>query len=220
MKFCYIKEGYGGMLRIGLGNKVYYKNPALEGKFHGEWEIISRSVAWRVMRNSELICASGDDGESSNDNLKLLRKESLANITQDFFSDVHITFTGNLQIQYFSDSIEEPKIEILGPSETTYELTSDGWERIETNEVRDKLNKLDKVLIAYSEECSERWSKVLPHKDTENHCDDCFYFRNIDGHFSFLDFGICSNKNSENDASLVNVNSGCRCHRRLSELID
>ena len=63
LKSCYIRVGYGGHLKLGLGEKKFYSNSELKGKYHGEWDIISRSCTWRIRRENIMLCGDGDEIE-------------------------------------------------------------------------------------------------------------------------------------------------------------
>jgi hypothetical protein len=216
---CFIRQGYGSKLRLGLGELVHYKNPQLKGKFHGEWDLISRTFAWRMSLNNKLLCGSDDEVEFIDDALKNLKLGSITDIKRKSISDVSFLFSEGILIEFFCCSLDDNQMMIMKKGDTTFEFKHDGIYEVDINEHFSTLSAIESFIADFSEECSKRWEVRIPLNSSENKCDDCFYMRGIDGHFYFWDFGICSNEDSPFDAKLVGCESGCEFHRQLKELI-
>lgn len=53
--------GYGGTLKIDLGEMVEYTHPHLKGSFHGTWRVSSEYELWRIYKSTEIIAGSYDE---------------------------------------------------------------------------------------------------------------------------------------------------------------
>lgn len=221
LKTCYFKVGYGSKLKLGLGEKVYYDNEKLKGKFLGEWNIFSLHCSWRILKDNIIICGYDDDIEFCNDSIDKLEIGNIKNISQSSEMDLSIEFNSGLLIDYFCQSTYEPIVVILSKTrQVTLELTQQGWIKPDPKETPAKLNKIEEIICAYSEVCNKRWNSIVPQREGEQECSDCFYLRGIDGHFYFWDYGICSNHKSKYDGQLVSVKSGCKFHENLNDMIN
>lgn len=215
-----IRIGYGGWLKLGFGEKVFYDSTKLKGKYLFEITVSSVSSAWRVIKDEELICGSDNEIEYCNDAISKLNLCKVIDFIQISKFDIRIIFDSGVIIDYFCQSTEGTTLAILDyKNSISYEFFFDGWEQTDSNKVADKLTEIEKVLDSLSEDCQSRWQTIVPEKEDDNECSNCFYFRGLDGHFYFWDYGVCSNKESKNDGKLVNVNSGCSKLKQLKELL-
>jgi len=82
-----------------------------------------------------------------------------------------------------------------------------------------KLTQIEEILSSLSESCHKRWDGIVNQEESASKCDDCFFFRGLDGHFYFWDYGICSNEDSMFDGKLVSVDSGCNCCKKLKDIL-
>lgn len=219
LKSCYIVVGYGGHLKLGLGEKIFYKNTELKGKYHGEWDILSRQCTWRVRRESTILCGHEDEIEYSRVKLHSLELGAVMDILQREIFDFTIIFDSGIIIDYFMNMTYDPQLQISCNPNIAYELTEDGLIEIDPHELNRKSLEIDSVLNVYSEECCKRWSNLVCKTNSEKTCDECFYFRSIDGSFHFWKFGICSNFESQFDGKLVGNESGCNQFKQLKDLI-
>ncbi len=216
---CYVKVLYGSGLRIGLGEKVPFDNPRLKGKFHGEWDVLSRFCGWRILQNNKIICGFDNEIKDSNDILKSVLLGNLSDIIKLNEHDLRLSFENNYTIDFICQSTSEPIITIANEKrKVELDFTLDGWIQYDTDETSQKRNEIEVVFSTYSDECQNRWSKLVTISDGDNKCCDCFYFRGIYGGFYFWDYGLCSNGDSENDGKLVNVKSGCECLKHLCDI--
>jgi len=218
---CYIKVVYGSSLRIGLGEKIFYDNPQLEGRFHGEWNILSRYSGWRILKNNKIICGFDNEIKDCNNILKSADTGKLLDIVQLNEYDLRLIFENGYTIDFLCQSTDEPIVSIVSKnSKVEFDLTLNGWIQYRTDETSQKMNTIETALSSQSDECQNRWSKLIRISDTDNKCRDCFYFRGIYGGFYFWDYGLCSNGDSENDGKLVNVMSGCDFLKHLGDITE
>lgn len=217
---CYIRVGYGGKLRIGLGDKIYYKQPRLQGKFYGEWDISSVFCSWRISECKTLLCGYDDEIKVCNEAIDSLSLGCIIEVMQLSYFDIRIVFDTGVIIDYFLQSTDGASLIILGERENiAYELFWDGWKRTDSEKSLSKLTKIEELLSSLSKNCNNRWASIVTQKESNSKCNECFYFRGLDGHFYFWDYGICSNGDSLFDGKLVSVESGCNCHKTLKELL-
>lgn len=219
IRACYIGVGYGGHLKLGLGEKQFYKSNELKGKYHGDWDIVSRECTWRIRKDRIVLCGHGDEIEYSSEKLHLLDLGIVQDIKQSEIFDLAIIFDSGIIIDYFMNITYEPQLTINYNQNLAYELTEDGFIEIDPQELFKKSSEIDSVLSLYSDECCKRWSNLVCKTNSNEICDDCFYFRSIDGSFHFWKFGICSNYESEFDGKLVGNESGCEQFKQLKDLI-
>lgn len=216
---CYIRVSYGGLLRLGLGEKRFYKNSEMNGMYHGEWDIISRECTWRIRRNNVVLCGQGDEIEYSSEKALSLSLGTVVGVEQREIFDLTIIFDSGIIIDYFMNMAYEPQLQIICNPVSAYELTEEGFIEIDPLELFKKSSEIDCTLKVYSDDCCKRWDKLVVKADTNKRCDDCFYFRSIDGYFHFWKFGLCSNHESEFDGKLVGIESGCEKFKQLKDLI-
>ncbi len=221
LQSCYIKVGYGSKLRIGLGNKIFYNIPRLKRKYYGEWDISSHFCGWRVLKDNVVICGYDSEIKDSNEILKSIEPGSLKDIFHINKFDIRLTFDKNISIDFLCQSTDEPILIILGDSKkVSFELTQTGWVQSSSDEQTQKMTAIEATLNSHSDECHNRWRKIVYESDTEDNCEDCFYFRGIYGGFYFWDYGLCSNKESKFDGKLVSTKSGCDRFNILSNIIE
>lgn len=216
---CYIRLGFGSQLRVGIGDKVYYKSSKLEGKYHGEWDLVSRTFAWRIIQDNKILCGSDDEPEFINDILRDFKLGVISHIEKRSIADIAISFSNGVNIDFFCCSNDDNQMILMKKDETAYEFTIDGIYEVTTNEHFNTLSEIESILSEYSKECSKRWKERVPGNNLVEKCDNCFYLRGIDGHFYFWDFGICSNVESPNDGKLVGSASGCEFYRQLKDIV-
>lgn len=215
-----IKVGYGSWLKLGFGEKIFFDKTKLKGRYMFEINVSSIHSAWRVFKDAEFICGSDDEIDYCSKLLDKLTAGKIVDILELSKFDIRITFESGIIIDFFCQSTEGVTLSALDYiNRISFEFYHNGWEQSDSNEVTGKLTEIEKVLSSLSDDCQNRWQNIVPNKDDDNECDNCFYFRGINGHFYFWDYGICSNKESKNDSKLVNVKSGCSKHKELKELI-
>lgn len=215
----FYKVGYGGKLRLGFGEKIYYDPIHSKDKFLHQINISSINSAWRITKDEEFLCASDDESKHWEKVLTGLTLGKVIEFVEISKFDIRIMFDSGFSIDFFCQSTDSSNLFILDyQNKIYYELFSDGWEQSDYKYPVNKLTKIDEVLSTLSEECQERWQNLIPQKDGENECDTCFYFRSISGYFNFWNYGICSNGQSTYDGNLVGFRSGCSKHKELKEL--
>lgn len=215
---CYIKVGYGGNLRFGLGEKIYYNKPCLKNKFYGEWDISTLFCSWRISNGRNIRCGYDDDIKYSNDILMNVDIGSIIELECNSGYDLKFLFDTGYIIDCFLQSTNGMSLSIINANNSlSYELFSTGWEVKSSKESFQKLTKIEELLSDLSENCHSRWAQIVPYIEIGSKCNECFYFRGLDGYFYFWDYGICSNEKSDYDGKLVGISSGCNCFEKLSD---
>jgi len=217
---CYIRVGYGGKLKIGLGDKIYYKHPGLQGKFYGEWDISSLFCSWRISEGKTFLCGYDDEIKYCNEVINSLSFGLISEVVQLSYFDIRIVFNTGIKIDYFRQSTDGASLVILGAKENiAYELFWDGWRQNDSKKSLGKLTRMEEIFSSLSESCHNRWDSIVDRDESNLKCNACFYFRGLDGHFHFWDYGICSNGDSIFDGKLVSVESGCNYHKHLKDIL-
>jgi hypothetical protein len=218
---CFLRVGYGSQIKVGLGEKIFYNSPKLKGKFYGEWDIVSDSCVWRVVKEEKILCGYGDEIKYCNEVFESIQLDRIKDILQITPMDFSIVFETGLRIDYLCESTDGTVLSIFdNKNKVVFELTLDGWIKSSSNESFGKLTELESILSQHSEECQNRWEAFISVNESNNQCMDCFYFRGITGGFYFWDYGICSNEKSKFDGKLVNVESGCCSFNQLKDIYE
>lgn len=220
LKSCFVRVGYGSQLKLGLGEKIFYNKPSLKGKFYGEWDILSQSCVWRILKDGNILCGYGDEIEYCNKILEPILPSGITDVLQIAQFDFRILFETGIIIDYLCESVNGTVLSVLdNKNKIEFELTFDGWEKSNSANVFGKLTEIESFLSEHSKGCQNRWENLVTVKEFENNCKDCFYFRGITGGFYFWDYGICSNGKSKYDGTLVNVESGCNFFNYLKDIL-
>jgi hypothetical protein len=72
----------------------------------------------------------------------------------------------------------------------------------------DGLTHEEEAEFQHAEETAKRWGYPIVEPKL-GPCQDCIWMRSIDGDGNFLDYGVCTSKDSPMDGRVVNIQSGC-----------
>ena len=209
--------GLSNSLVLGFGEKIYYKTKYGE-RFNGEWEIRTIASSWRVNKYEGIFCGDYGEEEEIDKSLKNLLSQKLLNIGYRTSSDIELTLDNGIKVSFYASSSNTSRFELFIPNNIYIEFdATNNWLIKNANESGEGLSYKEKLLNAHSEECFNRWEKIIPKCNGENYCHDCVYYRPLRGEFYFWDYGICSNKKSDFDANLVGIKSGCMEFRKSLE---
>lgn len=215
--FCYAEIGYSGAFKIGLGNRIFYDHPRLSHLFHGEWDIITISSAWRIIKDEKIICGSYDFLEENESKFNTLVFGILLNINCTPPYGLALSFSSGIRIEYWNQSATDNSLEILAPNNTYLELDHKGiWKESCSNIPAECLTEEEKRFVKHTEECHTRWSKSLSQCEMDECCSNCAFYCPLSGHFYFWDYGLCSNTNSNYDGKVVGVKHTCFEFNKLS----
>lgn len=195
-------------ITLDLGNK---KNEEWDkgDEFVEGWKLISESCAWRIIKDSMIICGHYDEAEDIIPVLNEFVGSSLEEFKQISPYDVSLLLSNGCEVQFLSESLRDTIIGIFAPNNRYIAFESGNiWTEMSSNVPIEELNKEEELLDEHSERCFKRWSRVV-NQVPYNRCSNCAYFLRLKGMFYFWDFGLCSNDSSPQDGRVVGICSGC-----------
>lgn len=212
--------------RINLDNNINLdlKNKELnnwddENKDDKGWKLVSESCAWRIIKDSTIICGQYDEAEDIIPVLNELVASVIIDFKQTSPYDISLSLSNGCEIQFLAESLRDTVISIYSPNNRCFAFESGNiWTEMPANITEKELNREEELLDKHSERCFKRWSKVV-NQVPINRCSNCAYFLRLKGMFYFWDFGLCSNEASINDGRVVGICSGCDAFKEeLEEL--
>ena len=205
--------GYGGTLKIDLGEMVEYTHPNLKGLFHGTWRVSSEYGLWRIYKSTEIIAGSYDEESVIETALKIFVDKKLKQVdVSESSSDTRLHFDDSLQVEFLETSSTDENWSVLGPD--IYIGFGPGMKRrIQKPDQPGKgLNHEEEKRSIHANLCAERWNLALRENLEGKFCSDCVYYLPLRGEWYFWDFGVCSCVKSKYDGKIVKVNIGCDQH--------
>lgn len=207
---CDIRIRHGNVFLLAMGDKIPYDNPRLKDRYHGEWDLMVEDCAWRVLRDGKFVCGSGDDLEVWDSRVQNLMSLKLKDIIQVSAVDISFLFDKGYEISIIGTSQVDNYFTILCPNNFFAQFNSSGeWIIGDSNEPSEGLTPAESILSEHSENCHNRWKDRVPVGTQGRYCSECYFYRPLEGHFYFWDYGLCSNDKSDNDGKVVSVESGC-----------
>jgi hypothetical protein len=202
--------GYAGHLILSFSKYKDETSLKENNQKEAEWEFETISASWRLTNESLLKTGSYEDYEHNDTNFLKIVGKKLIQIEYHNLTDLSLVFEDNFQIDIFNQGISDPVLEIYSLLETENRnhkilSTFGNW----TENINEEFTKLEIISNKHSDECEERWKKIVPKRTEYNNCRDCAYFLQNAGRFYFYDFGLCSNGKSTNDGKVVGVKSSC-----------
>ena len=206
LRCCDVQIDSVGTLRFGLGDKVYYSQPKLQGKFHGEWDFLSSCSAWRMLKDQKFICGSLDFREESGHVGGILVGEQLTGIIKPTPFDLSLIFSNELQVNIFGQSGSDGSLEVLAPNDLYLELIGGIWSIANSKEAVQRRNTEEEAICDYIERCKqevtfccERLKEVYTEDDSNHNIfvftpnfDETQWYIPVIGHIYFCPF--CGSK--------------------------
>ncbi len=214
-----ISIAYGSRLYIDFESKKIVN--LYSDDIHNTFGIrfISRA-GWRIISNNKYICGVDDYDYVIENALNSLTLGKVTDVIQPNDFDLTIVLEPNIRVDFFCTSSDDVVLLIDNPvAGFSIELDSTGWNLDDKRDIVNKNQRIDEFLNEYKVNLIKRWDIDILPGEGHNICDNCFYFRGIDGNFKSTDFGICSNEIANNDGKLVKSTAGCKECKSLAELI-
>jgi hypothetical protein len=128
---CRKKVGYRKSLSFGFGEKI--TNPKLRDGYYGEWEIGTYNCAWRIIKDSRIVCGSCDPVDSIQDMDSLVQSiefGGVLNIHQIGEVDFRVDFKNKISAEFFSAISDNDEVfHVFCPGNKCIEFTLEGgWE--------------------------------------------------------------------------------------------
>ena len=118
-------------LALGFGKKVYHGKKLVDN-FFGEWEIRTYCYAWRVIKNGEILCGSGDAVDSVDELTAILKRIKFGHVISleqltDF--DVRVGFDTGISVDFLAAVRDKGEgLDIFCREHKTIEFTvGSGW---------------------------------------------------------------------------------------------
>jgi len=201
---------YPNAVVLDFGGKIEYTLGKFGKHYKGELIVYSEYCLWRIRQNNNILCSSYlYDAENIDiiENIKLSKLSGLIHTENDDFLFI---FNDGYVIEYLCVIEAAPVLSITNKEDSYLYSKNKKWYKDDFNES----DKFDDMIMLHSKECFERWEKTVPKASGEEHCRNCIYYLQINGHYYYHDYGICSNKESDYDGKLVYCESNCKHNLR------
>ena len=133
LECCDAQVDQSGILCIGLGVKVVYTDPRLQGKFHCDWDFLAISSAWRVVKDKKIIIESISYSRYSA-SLSILVGERLISIVQPTPLDVTLSFSNNIEVNLLGQLSIDGSLEVLSPDGISFVIDEGVWSKSDSTE--------------------------------------------------------------------------------------
>jgi hypothetical protein len=199
-KISIVYVGWAGSLNIGIGNIL---NPEEENRFEilTDWYLYSESASWRIINKGVVISGSYNQNESDSQIFPSTLYSKIIDVQINNLKDLTLLLENQTVIDFRNlNGIEKDHClyNISNRQDIGYSLFIDGdwisWtdlDNLNKNEIVENDEKIKKVAKNFSLKIEKTDSQVKT-----NNCDNCIYFRAINGPYEFWDFGLCSSENS------------------------
>ena len=207
--------GYGGILRLDLGELVEYQHPRLRGKFYGTWRVVSRYSAWRIRDNQGLVAGAFDDDSVQEAAVRRLEGHQLLSVElSDRSSDTLLCYSGPLFVDFLEITSTEENWEAFGPEVHLAFGPGPSPAVSIPDEQAPGLTPDEFQHFTHADECARRWKPAIPPElaSCQGSCQQCAYFMALRGVGYFGDFGLCTNPSSRWDGKVSRIGVGCVAH--------
>jgi hypothetical protein len=196
--------GYGTAIFLELGKlkrkKSIRRNYEVgEACIHVSWD-------WRLEKGTQVLFGSSNSLPFINDGIKTLKGNIIEYIKIiGLVREIEIGFSDNsiLKSMIMIDDDPEWSIKIKNGK---YIYPKDGNLYLGVG-IRECTEE-EKAEIELSEKAAERWGVPIE-EPLNGNCDTCHYYRRMDGHAAFLDYGVCVYEGGKFEGKVVNFRSGC-----------
>ncbi len=200
---------YVGHLNVLLGELEEKSHPGRKNTFYGEYEILTWSASWRILRGEQIAAGFYDDDSSIQAVLDSLLGAKVSEVHfGTTVADVRFVFDNDMTVEILGVSGEEYSWELKTPSGYIEAHPSNLLVKKNSDYV-EELDPVEKALAIHAESCSQRWESLIPSESKEHCCSDCIYYRRLEAEFHFGDYGLCSNVESPFDGKVVRMRSSC-----------
>ena len=129
---CRQRVGEWRSLSIGFGEKVPHGSSKKIDPFYGEWEIGTYSSAWRIVRDGQILCASKDlvdSTEELDEKLQRIPLGTIVGVQALHQFDISVKLTDGVSIEFICVSTDDDEMfHIFGPNRLYVEYKyAKGW---------------------------------------------------------------------------------------------
>jgi hypothetical protein len=199
-KISNVYVGWAGSLNIGIGNIL---NPEEKNRFEilTDWYLNSESASWRIIDKEVVISGSYNQDKSDSDIFPSTLYSKILDVQINNLKDLTLMLENQTKIDFRNmNGIEKDHClyNISNQKGIGFSLFINGdwvsWtdlDNISKNEIVENDEKIQKIAKSFSLKIEKSDSTVKI-----NNCDNCIYFRAINGPYEFWDFGLCSSEES------------------------
>jgi hypothetical protein len=192
--------GWAGSLNIGIGNIL---NPEEENRFEilTDWYLYSESASWRIIDKDVVISGSYNQDRADSQIFPSTLYSKIIDVQINNLKDLTLILENQTIIDFRNlNGIEKDHClyNISNRHDIGFSLFINGdwisWtdlDNLNKNEIIENDEKIQKVAKNFSLKIEKSDSIVK-----KDYCDNCIYFRVINGPYEFWDFGLCSSEDS------------------------
>jgi hypothetical protein len=200
--------GYGGVLLLQLGISSKKDHEVL----NKECEIRTNNASWRLIKGKNVVVGDYDDESCIKKELKSLVGSSIVEIKlEPMVTDIKMFFDDGLVLEIFGSSSNEYAWELSVHDGYIQALPTNVLRRIASN-FTENMNSDEEAISSHSKACAARWEPQVSVSNTAKNCEECAYYRALQGQFHFWDYGLCTNSESRYDGKVVNIKSSCHSY--------
>ncbi len=217
LRCCRAYLGYGGILKLSFGDKIYFEHPKMRSSFHGEFDFHIGTLSWRLLKNDSIITGSYDDPNFIDSKFKDILDREMVDL-QILELDLKIVLQENYVIEAFYVSGNPTELIEVYLDKRKKCITNNGgkWHSIAYDIPNEGWTEEDQIKDNFSKSTTNRWRQNVPLKSEKGTCRNCAYYLATTGEYYFWDYGLCSNGKSDYDGRVVGVDSYCE---RFSETL-
>ncbi len=208
-------KGIGSAIFLELGNYLLPSEYQRLLMLHQSGQSgISVMWDWHIEDKSHIIFGSSNSEAEIDSQISMLEDTSVAKIALvGNIPEIEVSFSNGLILRSMIMNNYGPQWTIkICEDKYTYIIrnniivTSDSTDDTESDEEPEE--ESDYSSMDLEEEISQRWGKpeISPVK---GNCRFCEWYIKIDGEHSLIDYGVCTNSESDLDGKVVNCSGGC-----------
>ncbi len=198
--------GYGSAIFLELGKLQPLSNSR---QYHERGEVcISFEWDWRLESDKKIIYGSSNSMPEIAKHISQLVNLKVKEITVE-------GRVPELSIQFDNGFVLRSMSMVTGDPQWDIRLQDDKWLSCMNGEITigngegTGTTAEEDEAIEHSEITAKRWGAPVIEPKLGD-CGKCNFFCRLDGHFSLLDYGVCTSANSPFDGKATNVKSGCQ----------
>ena len=202
--------GYGTAAILELGALREETGP--DGKaFQKGDATVMVGWSWRVEGPWSVMFGATSSRRQVSEGLTGIEGLTLASVTLDgALPEISLDLSNGMRMRSFMSADGDPEwLMMLADGSALYVEDRELRHAPKGEPADQEISAEEELVLSHSEQCARRWSTEVPPSHLFGRCEDCAFFRPMEGEFYFYDFGICTNPGSAHDANVVAVDSGC-----------
>ena len=202
--------GYGTAAILELGALRDETSP--EGKTFQKGEAtLMVGWSWRVEGPAAVLFGSTSTRRQVAEGLTTLESSMLTSISVDGpLPELTLELSNGMRVRSFMSADGDPEwLVMLADGSALFVEDRELRQAPHGEPTEPEITAEEELVLSHSEQCARRWGTQVPPSHLFGRCEDCAFFRPMEGEFYFYDFGVCTNPGSAHDASIVAVDSGC-----------